>query len=371
MPAPRPPLEIMQSIIQDLRNDDPEAVSIHLDDLQESLVERIMAGDLGQQSQVHATLEDTLIENKGLGGDALVKLLCRIFISNKAAIGIIKRHEEKHVNQAVCDNLMRGHSLHDINDPADFSIALYWLNSGDDDIFKIFSDFIIRQDPHNEALYREIVGAISQTRAVVKDDYVSTLMEWARDNEERIISLRTEDSKKIESIAFHQIINLYKYGFMIMPIELAQSSQMSPHYDDLINLREMLNFSFSEDRLQREWLGNGSWGWNPSSSYIGLMKYHMIYPDSVAPSGLSSDSIREAATALIMAAQQLFDEGKEIIPERASALARLIVETAKSLEWDVDCAHEITAQLRESGIGNLIKNDPRVREIFLDQDLGL
>lgn len=371
MTVPRPPLEIMQSIIQDLRNNDQEAVGVHLDDLQESLVERIMAGDLGEQSKVHAALEDALIKDKGLVGTALVVLLRRISISNKAATYIIGRSEEKSINQAVCENLIKGYSAQFENDFTDFSVALYWLNSGDEEIFKRFSDFIIHQEIYNEPLYREIVGAISQIRGVVKDDYVGTLMEWARNNEERIISLNPENSKKIENIAFHQILNLHRYGLKILPIALAQSSQMSPHYDDLINLREVLNFRFSEDRMQQEWSGNGTWGWSPNSSYIGLMKYHMIYRDSVAPSGLAADSIREAGTALIMAAQQLLDQGKQLIPERAGTLARLVVETAKSLEWDIDCAHEITAQLRESEISDLIKNDPRVSEFFINEDLGL
>lgn len=362
------PIEIVEHIASDLKANDCPALQMHLDDLQESLVERVMAGDLNHQHLALNRLKEIVALQSGLGSDALRGLLNRLSITNETAQHLITKYDCPLLNNSVCDNLIHFRTERSPESRvSSFGLALYWLNSGDHDIFNRFATYLINHRPNDTVLQYEIIEALALPMQKGNEDNSDTFYTWLARNQDKIIALSDGDpahfgSRELDVAVVLAVNHIPRLGKLI-----AQNSRSSPRYNDLYLIRTMLDVRLSDERLLREWSGhNTGMGWAEVAVLQSLMSYHLAFEDSPAPVQIGGQDLNKA-NALIHALQFLDEQGISPLPSRISFLADRIVSDVE----DEVYRKEIVELFEDSEFHRQLLSSTRYREETFGADLGL
>jgi len=359
---PKKPLAIVDEILSALQANDCPSVHLHVDDLQEALVARLMAGDFRSQAVAHERLLARLREANNLGEQALQALLVRIDIDNRTAFKIIERHDDPLVNEAVCKNLMFHKPPALSGYIGDMGLALYWLGSGDHEIFSTYATSLLDKPCDKMDLQKSIIHELFGVRGDAKDVYCT----WLARNQEKIIALSQGDDTNFKNIALHRGLMVFDEHMPTLAHLMITTSQQSPNLADLYNMRTKLGVTLQADRLQKEWKGLGaSIGWS-SSTLQALMIYHLAFDDSPAPEAIGGQDT-EAVSALVQAMYFLQEKGIEPNPVSMSQILTILVNNLE----EEDLLSEGINILNRSEFRRHFLVNPTLRENNFGADLGL
>jgi len=363
-----PPTAIVEHIVADLKRNDCPALQAHLDDFQESLVERVMAGDLEQQGVAMARLREALALEQDLGVEALRGLLNRLSIGNQSAYDIISKHDSGGLNRAVCHNLMHfcperppGCKV------SSFLLACYWLNSGDHDIFDRFATHLIEQRPRDLSLQYEILEAMTLPLQNGNQDNADALYTWLARNQDRIIAMGGSDLSGFGSRPLEVAVSLAQNHVLKLAKLIAEKSFQSPKFADLYHTRTLLDVIPTDARLAKEWAGVGTqMGWDEIGVLAALMTYHLAFDDSPSPSALGGQELNQAH-ALINSLKFLDERHVVPAPDRVNDLIDKIIGDTQ----DQACRREIMELFSESRFHRQLMSSSQYRDHSFGADLGI
>ncbi|AXH59981.1 hypothetical protein [Pseudomonas amygdali] len=352
------PTEIVCDILAALKANDAQAVHQHVDDLQESLVSRLMGGDFVSQHDAYQQLLGSVRESKDLGDDAVQAMLAKIGIDNRTAMKIIERHESPLVNQAVAANLMHHKPVVTEDQISDFYLATYWLCSGDYEIFDAFAASLFDKPCDKMKLQADILRDLFGRLGEHEDIYFN----WVARHQDKIIGLSDGDATNFEHLGLHRGVKLHDLHITKLAELIASNSRQSPNRSDLYEMRTKQGVILPPERLQSEWSGRGSsMGWS-EQTLQALMIYHLAFEDSPAPSYVGGQQT-EAAEALVQAMYYLRENAIEAIPTH---LDQILTGILKNLEED---------DLKEEGLEILgrteFKREFQVNSAFRDGHFGV
>lgn len=352
------PLQIVDDILAALKVNDGQTVHLHIDDLQESLVSKLMGGDFVSQYGAHQRLLELVRETKDLGGNALRALLSRVGIDNRTAMKIIERHDENLVNQAVASNLMHHQPAVMEEQVSDFYLATYWLCSGDHDIFNAFATSLFDKPCDKMKLQAEILRDLFGRLG----DHEEIYFNWVARHQDKIIALSEGDATGFHHLGLHRGVKLFDLHIEKLAELIAKNSRQSPNRSDLYEMRIKLGVILPPERLQSEWSGKGySMGWS-EQTLQAMMIYHLAFDDSPAPNCVGGQHT-EAAEALVQAMYYLRENSIKAIPAH---LNQILTGILKNLSED---------DLTEDGIEILgrseFKKEFQVNSTFRDGHFGV
>ncbi|AXH59982.1 hypothetical protein [Pseudomonas amygdali] len=365
MNKPLSPSEVIESIVLDLRANDCPALQLHLDDLQESLVERIMAGDVESQGHAMAKLKKVIAIDRSLGTDALRGLLMRISIDHQTANQLISRYDCPVLNDAVCKNLM-----HFGLDQADGEISKYlvarnWLYKDRFELFERFATHLLNARPKDLDLQVEIVQSFTFPVANEDQKQAEVFFAWVVRHQERIIELGDSDLSSFKNYEMELGITLAKNGAESIARLLIEHGQLNPSYDDLYCARTLLGFKFSDERLLRAWDDTDTMT-DEIGHLAGLTAYHLAFEDSPEPVKITGQSLNRAH-AIIHALSFLEGNGIPLPGPKVAAIAGRILDE----EEDPAYVQWIMEIFRDSSFHKQLLAIATYRDHSFGGDLGL
>jgi len=356
------PKEIVDDILTALKVNDGQAVHLHIDDLQESLVSRLMGGDFVSQHGAHQQLLESMRGTKNLGDDALRALLARIGIDNRTAMKIIERHDSPLVNQAVASNLMHHKPAVTEEQVSDFYLATYWLCSGDHEIFNTFATSLLDKPGEKMKLQADILRDLFGRMGDHEDIYFN----WVARHQDKIIALSDGDTTNFHHLGLHRGVKLFDLHIAKLAGLITNNSRQSPNRSDLYEMRKKLGVILPSERLQAEWSGRGSsMGWS-EQTLQAMMIYHLAFDDSPAPDSVGGQHT-EAAEALVQAMYYLRENDIEAIPAH---LNQILCGILKNL-GEEDLTEEGIEILGRSEFKKEFQVNSAFRDGHFGVDLGL
>lgn len=314
------PFEIVDDILVALDKNDCPAVHLHMDDLQEVLVAKIMAGDFTSQAPAFERLQAGIRESLSIKDDALIALLARAGIDNRTALKIIQRHDDPLVNEAVCQNLML-HKPTSMNGRVDdFYLATYWLGSGDYGIFKSFASSLLDKPCDKLSLQDSILKELFGVCGEHKDIYYH----WVAQHQDKIIDLSSGALDNFKAHPMFRGVKLFDAHLPKIARLIVLNSRQSPSRSDLYDMRTRVDVILTDERLLAEWAGDHStMGWS-DDALQSLMIYHLAFEDSPQPMIIGGEAT-EAARALVQALYFLREKGVEPNPGHMSQILALLL----------------------------------------------
>ncbi|MBD8088753.1 hypothetical protein IFT48_02090 [Pseudomonas fluorescens] len=314
------PFEIVDDILDALQANDCPAVNQHIDDFQEALVARLMAGDFASQSSAYTKILTLVREQKNLGADALSAFLARVGVDNRTAFRIIDAHDEPLVNEAVCDNLIKHKPPSVEGHVRDMGLAMFWLASGDYEIFNRFATSLLDKPCDKPDLQHTIVNELFGRLG----DHQEIYQNWVARNQDRIIALSQGGVENFKSIALHRGIKLFDDHLQKLAMLVVTHSDQSPNRSDLYDMRTKLGVVMPPERLQQVWAGNWkSPGWS-ESSLQAVISYHLAFADSPQPLAIGGQDT-EATSALVQAMYFLKEQNIDPIPEHMGQILDVLL----------------------------------------------
>lgn len=358
------PNDIVDDLIIALKTDDCPLLNERLDDLQELLVSKIMAGDLASQGRAHERLIQEISENRNLGDNALRALLKRISVDPSTALHLISQHEDRLVNDAIADNLMRYNpEQRPGSNTTKFYLAKYWLFSEDYEIFDRYLRFLMDNHDDSAALQYDIINTLFEPLRDHKEIYYN----WVAKHQDRIIALTDGAVFNFAAQGMHRGIEASREHLAKIGKLITANSRQSPNWGELYEARALLGVTFTNDRLQREWSGHHDCnGWGGISTLASLMSYHLSFEDSKQPEAIGGQPL-DMPHAMVHAMKFVDEKGIEVSSKRIGDLVDKIL-TYFDDPYDKREAIEV---LQESGFHNKLLSSSRYRDSAISVDLGL
>lgn len=362
MNKPQSPMEVIENIVLDLRANDCPALQLHLDDLQESLVERVMSGDI--ESQVHAItrLKDVIARERNLGADALRGLLMRISIDHQTAYHITNKYDCPVLNDAVCKNLMHfDQEAH--GRVSKYSLARDWLAKDQFELFERYATHLLYARPTDLDLQESIIQSCPV--ADDKKGQAEVFFAWVVRHQERIIELGGSDLSSFLGFEMDHGITLAENGAKDIARLLIEHGEVNPFNCELYFARTLLDFKFSDERLLRAW-GDTDTINDEIGHLAGMTVYHLAFDDSPEPAKVTGQTLNRAH-AMIHALHFLENKGIPLPSSKIAGLASRILDD----EETPDYKREIMDIFKDSSFHKHFLASGTYRDHSFGGDLGL
>jgi len=364
MNKPQGPLGVIENIVLDLRANDCPALQLHLDDLQESLVERVMAGDVESQGHAMARLKNVVAKERNLGVDALRGLLMRISIDHRTASELISKYNCPLLNAAVCKNLMHFELKQaDDGSTSRFFLAINWLANDQFELFERFATHLLNARLTDWDLQEKII----QSCQVANEDKRQSeiFFAWVARHQDKIIELGGSNFSCLQGFEMDLGITLAKNGAKNLGRVLIEHGQLNPFNCELYYARTLLDFKFSDERLLRAW--DSTETINDEISHLaGMTAYHLAFEDSPEPVRITGQTLNRAH-AMIHALNFLEDKGIPLPSLKIAGLASRILEDEKTPGY----VREIMDIFRDSSFHKHLLASGTYRDHSFGGDLGL
>lgn len=358
--------EVIGLIMVALRDNDCSALQLHLDDLQESLVERIMAGDVESQSRAIAKLKDLIAKDENLGTDALRGLLMRISIDHQTANQIITKYDSPVLNDAVCKNLMH-FQLHEpfADRVSRFFLARSWLYKDRFELFDRFATHLLNASRNDSSLQAEIIESFAPQGESDDKKQTEVFFAWVARHQERIIELGGADLSNFMNYEMQLGVTLAKNGVERIARLLIEYGELNPSYSDLYYARALLGFKFSDQHLLRAW--SDTEAFNDEVGHLAdLTTYHLAFDDSPEPEKITGQTLNRAH-GLIHALNLLDEKGIPLPGSKIAVIADRILDD----EEDPGYVREIMDIFRDSSAHKHLLASSTYRDNSFGGDLGL
>lgn len=362
MSKPQRPLEVIENIVLDLRVNDCPALQLHLDDLQESLVERVMSGDVESQAHAISRLKGVIVRESNLGAEALRGLLMRISIDHETAYQIINKYDCPVLNDAVCKNLMhfdqeaRGRVSR-------YSLAREWLAKDQFELFERYATHLLSARPTDLGLQESIIQSCQMT----DDDkgQVEVFFAWVVRNQERIMELGGSDLSSFQGFDMDLGISLAENGAKDIARLLIEHGEVNPFNCELYFARTLLDFKFPDERLLRAW-GDTDTINDEIGHLAGMTVYHLAFDDSPEPVKVTGQTLNRAH-AMIHALYFLENKGIPLQSSKIAGLASRILDDEETPGYK----REIMDIFRDSSYHKHFLASSTYRNHSFGGDLGL